>query len=427
MYDWANSVYSLTIATAIFPMFYLAATSVDGVDLVAAKWGIPAESAYSYALSIGFLVVALLVPLLSGIADHSGKKKSFMKVFCYLGASSCIGLFFFSVEHLFISLSLVSLACIGFAGSLVFYDAFLPEIAHPEDQDRVSAKGYRMGYFGSVLLLIINLFMVMKPEFFGMDPGTSLPARVSFLTVGVWWAGFAQIPFKHLPDNVFGKKVTNDMIWNGYRELRKTFLDLVQTVRLKRYLLAFFLLNIGLQTIMYLAVTFAKVEVKDVNEQGELVPISDTSLIISILIIQLVAAVGATVFYRTSKRFGNLTTLIIASVIWLIGCGFAIYVEYTNGFYALAGLVGFVMGGTQAIGRSTYSKFLPDTQDHASYFSFYDVSNYVGTVIGTFVYGFIFHVTGDLRNTVLGIATFFVLGLAVLFTVPKKERDLVVN
>lgn len=424
MYDWANSVYSLTITTAIFPIFFLAATNSNGLDLVQEKWGIPAESVYSYFLSAGFLVVALLVPLLSGIADYSGKKKFFMKIFCYLGAAACIGLYFFSVNHLFPSLLLVSLACIGFSGSLVFYDAFLPEIAEPSDHDRISAKGYRMGYYGSVLLLIFNLFMVMKPELFGMQAGTSTPARISFITVGIWWAGFAQIPFRRLPDNVFGKKINNGMLLNGYKELRSTFSDLLKTARLKRYLLAFFLLNIGLQTVMYLAVTFAKEEIKDVDSAGALVPISDTSLIVSILIIQLVAAVGATVFYKASGKFGNLRTLMMAAVIWVFACVVAFNINYTNGFYALAGLVGFVMGGTQAIGRSTYSKFLPDTQDHASYFSFYDVSNYLGTVIGTFVYGLVYHLTGDLRNTVLAIGTFFVFGLLMLMVVPQEERSL---
>ncbi|HRF79287.1 MAG TPA: MFS transporter, partial [Flavobacteriales bacterium] len=303
MYDWANSVYSLTITSAVFPIFYAAITHRDEQDLVLEAHGIPAASLYSYALSAGFLLIALVSPILSGIADSTGQKKLFLKIFCYLGAASCAGLFFFDLDHLWSGLLLVMLACAGFSGSLVFYDAFLPEIAEREDHDRISARGYTMGYFGSVLLLIINLAMVMKPELFGIPDRDGLPARITFITVGLWWAGFAQFAFRVLPDDQYGRRPQGNIIANGYRELRKTWKELQSTKRLNSYLMAFFVLNMGIQTVMYLAVTYAKEEIKDVDASGAVVPIGDASLIISILLIQLVAVAGAFLFVWLSKRF----------------------------------------------------------------------------------------------------------------------------
>lgn len=421
MYDWANSVYSLTITTAIFPVFYLAITHDGDVDLVKERYGLPSQSLYSYALSAGFLLVALIIPLLSGIADHTGRKKDFLKAFCYLGAASCGGLFFFGLDTLWPGLLMVMLACVGFSGSLIFYDAFLPEIAEPKDHDRVSAKGYTMGYFGSVILLVLNLLMVMKPEWFGIPDRDGMPARITFLTVAVWWAGFAQLAFRVLPDDPYGRKPKGDILLNGYRELRKVWKELQSTRRLNGYLMAFFVFNMGIQTIMYLAVTFAKEEVKDIDGAGNVMPIADESLIFSILIIQLVAAVGAHLFVALSKRFGNLAALTIGCVVWILLCVYAYQIQWAWQFYALAGGVGLVMGGSQSLSRSTYAKFLPDTKDHASYFSFYDVSYYVGTVLGTFAYGLVYQLTDDLRNTVIIIGSFFVVALILLFLVPRKE------
>ena len=421
MYDWANSVYSLTITSAVFPIFYAAITMAGGTDVVLERYGLPAQSLYSYALSAGFLLVALITPVLSGIADHTGRKKDFLKSFCYLGAISCAGLFFFSAENLLPGLLLVMLACVGFSGSLIFYDAFLLEIAEPKDHDRISARGYTMGYLGSVLLLVVNLLMVMKPGWFGIPDRDGLPARITFVTVGIWWAGFAQFAFRVLPDNPHGRKPTGNVIANGYRELRKTWQELRRTRRLNSYLMAFFVVNMGIQTVMYLAVTYAKAEVQELDANGVAGPIGDSSLIISILLIQLVAVVGAFLFVCLSKRFSNLSALMIGCVIWILLCVAAYRIHWAWEFYALASGVGLVMGGTQALSRSTYSKCLPDTIDHASYFSFYDVSYYVSTVLGTFAYGLVYQLTGDLRNTVIIIGSFFVVGFILLLLVPRTE------
>lgn len=417
MYDWANSAYSLTITSAIFPIYYAAITIIDGRDQVLELYGMPAVSLQSYTLSAGFLLVAVIVPLLSGIADHRGNKKNYLKFFCYLGAASCAGLFFFTWENLWLGLLLFMLACVGFSGSLIFYDAYLPEIAEPEDHDRVSAKGYSLGYIGSVILLVINLMMVMEPHWFGIPDRDGLPARLSFLSVGIWWAGWAQVTFRRLPDIRVPKEAKVNTLTVGYRELRRVFLEMVGQPRLRRFLAAFFLFNMGVQTVMYLAVTYAKQEIKEPDGSA----IADASLITSILVIQLVAAIGAMLFVRLSRRFGNIAALIIGLVVWTLICLAAWMIEGTHAFYVLAGFVGLVMGGTQALSRSTYAKLLPETVDHASYFSFYDVNFYLGTVLGTLAFGLVNQMTGDIRNTIIVIASFFVLGGLMLLRVPRTE------
>ncbi|MBP8823584.1 MAG: MFS transporter [Flavobacteriales bacterium] len=418
MYDWANSAYSLTITSAIFPIYYIAITSVDGVDQVMANYGLPATSLQSYTLSAGFLLVAAIAPLLSGIADHRGNKKNYLKFFCYLGAACCAGLYFFTFQWLWAGLVLFMLACVGFSGSLIFYDAYLPEIAEPEDHDRVSARGYAMGYIGSVILLLINLAMVMKPALFGLPDRDGIPARISFLTVGLWWAGWAQVTFRNLPNTQVPAEARRNPLTAGYRELRKVWREMMQIKQLRRFLVAFFVLNMGVQTVMYLAVTYAKQEIKEPDGS----PIPDSGLITSILLIQLVAALGALLFVRLSRRFGNIAALIIGLVVWTGICLAAWSIVSTNAFYVLAACVGLVMGGTQALSRSTYAKLLPETADHASYFSFYDVSFYLATVLGTLAFGVVNQLTGDLRNTIIAIGTFFVLGAVLLLRVPRGER-----
>lgn len=411
MYDWANSVYSLVITSSIFPIFFENNTSAE-VELFGRTF--KNTALYSYTLSASFLIVALISPLLSGIADYSGQKKRFMQFFCYLGGLACVGLFFFDANFLGFGLLMTMLAGVGYSGSQVFYNAYLPEIASTGKQDSVSAKGFSLGYIGSIILLIVNLFMIMNPEVFGFSDG-DMPARVSFAMVGIWWIGFAQFTFSRLPGNVYGKKVKGEYLYRGYIELRKVWRELKQTTRLKRYLLSFFVFNMGVQTVMYMAVGFAKNEIAGMPDEG---------LIISILIIQFIAIVGAYFHSWLSSRYGNLKALLAAVTIWIGICVMAFQITTPVEFYVLAGIVGFVMGGIQALSRSTYSKFLPQTTiDHASYFSFYDVSDKVGTVIGMLAFGLIFELTGNLRHSVLAIGLVFVIGIILLLAVPKLETN----
>lgn len=422
-YDWANSVYSLVIASAIFPIYYQALFDLAETDTVSVFGGqIRSTPLISYVTAAAFLMVAFMSPLLSGIADYVGNKKRFMQFFCYLGSLSCIGLFWFSLDAIYFSLLCYFLALIGFWGSLVFYNSYLPDIAYEEQQDRVSARGYSLGYIGSVFLLLFNLAMVMFPESFGLGNGgeaSLLAMKISFITVGLWWALFSQYTFYFLPKGPKkNNRLTRNVLLNGFKELQKVQSSLIENKQLKRYLFAFFIYSMAVQTVMLVATYFGEQEINwaDVDEKT-------MGLIVSILLIQLLAVLGAELTSRASSRFGNIPTLIIINGIWLTLCIVAYTITEPIQFYTTAAFVGLVMGGIQSLSRSTYSKFLPKTTDTTSYFSFYDVTEKIGIVIGMLLYGLIDHFTGSMRNSILFLVVFFFLGIVLLLRVPRKSRQ----
>ncbi len=416
-YDWANSVYNLVITSAIFPIFYGALFREANVEKVAIFGGyIERAPLIIYVTSAAFLVVSLIAPFLSGISDYVGNNSSFMKFFCYLGALSCIGLYWFSLEHIYFGLLCYFLALIGFWVSWMFYNSYLPDIAFPNQQDRVSAKGFSLGYVGSVILLIINLIMIMKHEWFGFEDA-GVPTRLSFIMVGLWWILFSQYSFYYLPKGNKQQKVSRKILLNGFRELKKVWILLGDDKRLKRYLVSFFVYSMAVQTVMLAATYFGEEELAWGSAEERTI-----GLIISILVIQLVAIVGATLTSRASAAFGNVKTLIFINSIWVLICIYAYFIETPLQFYIAAGCVGMVMGGVQSLSRSTYSKFLPKTDDTASFFSFYDVAEKIGIVIGMFLYGFIAQLTGSMRNSVLFLGVFFVIGVMLLFRVPRNAN-----
>lgn len=413
MYDWANSVYSLTITTAIFPFYYLAITYGPGdTQQVVSFFGLKVNniSLYSYALSASFLIAAVITPLLSGIADYSGWRKSFMRFFCYLGSLSCISLYFFTdMATLEFGLIAAVLASVGFTGSVVFYNAYLPEIAPAEMQDKVSARGYAMGYIGSVILLLINLAMIQFPEFFFL-PDAAMASRISFLMVGLWWFGFAQYTFARLPSNPHHKRPEGQYLLKGYRELMQVLRQLGEHWVLKRFLLAFFFLTMALQSVMYMAPTYAK----------DVIRMEASMLIVMVLVIQVVAVAGSYFFSWLSSRIGNLPAFMTSVVIWM-GVVLSVYFITTLWpFMAIAMVVGFIMGGSQALARSTYSKLLPKTTNNTSFFSFYDVAEKVAIVLGTFLFGFMNELTGSLRSSLLPVLGFFVVGFIILWLVVRS-------
>jgi len=417
-YDWANSVYSLVISTAVFPIYYESVTSSNDGMVNFLGTSFHNTTLLSYSLSFSFLIVAFLSPILSGIADYTGNKKRFMQFFCYLGSLSVMGLFFFEDQNtLWIAILGTIFASIGFWSSIVFYNSYLPEIAFPEQHDRVSAKGFMYGYFGSVILLTFNLTMVMKPEWYGISDST-LPARISFLSVGIWWMGFAQVTFYYLPNNVFNKKPRKDFIFKGIRELKAVFKSLKNLISLKQFLIAFFFYSTGVQTIILFAGIYGKIELG----------IETSQLIITILIVQLVAIFGAYLFSRISESIGNIKTLKLIIAIWGLIC-FAVYLldkdsKYIDlQFYLVASGIGMVFGAIQSLSRSTYSKLLPETEDHATYFSFYDVTEKIAIVMGTFIFGFVGSITNSMRNSIFILAVFFLLGYIVLSFMKKIETS----
>ncbi|MEZ4797305.1 MAG: MFS transporter [Flavobacteriaceae bacterium] len=420
-YDWANSVYTLTIASTIFPIFYstLFLDKVKQIQFLG--FDVKNTALISFVTAFTFFVITILSPFLSGIADYIGNKKLFLKFFCYLGSLGCIGLFWFSLEHIYISMFLYFCGLIGYWGSLVFYNSYLPDIAFPEQQDAISAKGFSIGYIGSVILLLFNLAMVMKPHWFGIygtdSEAAMIAMRISFITVGVWWILFAQYTFYNLPkSNIQRKQAFKSILWNGFKELNSVWIQLKENLRLKRFLYAYFVYIMAVQTIMLMAVYFGEEEISwaDKNEKT-------IGLIISILVIQLVAVFGASITSKTSSKYGNISTLIGINTIWMLICVYAYFVKTPLEFYITAAIVGFVMGGVQALSRSTYSKFLPETKDTTSYFSFYDVTEKVGIIIGMSIYGTVDQITGTMRNAILFLFVFFLCGIVLLFRVPKNK------
>ncbi len=409
MYDWANSTYSLVIASTVFPAYY---TSIAPKQVIMFGRAIERNALASYAISISFLIIAILSPILSSIADYKGNKKAFMKFFCYLGCIACISMIFFTKENIGFGLLLSIIAAIGYCGSIVFYNAYLPEIAAEEDQDRVSAKGYALGYIGSVILMVLCLVVIILNDNLNLGWG-SWPARFSFVSVGLWWAGFAQVTFNVLPPSKASEQHPEHSIFvNGFYELKKVWNQLSHYPLLKRYLASFFFYNMGVQTVMYMATYFAADEIK----------MKSTELIATILIIQLVAIFGAYLFSILSKKTNNIFTLAVAIIGWIGICIFAYITTTPMQFYILAFCVGLVMGGIQSMSRSTYSKLLPETKDTASYFSFYDVCDKIGTVLGTLSFGFVSEISNGMRNSVLALMTYFIVGFVLLMFVRMKNK-----
>ncbi len=414
MFDWANSSYSLVITSTIFPVYYTIITTTeeygDKVEFFGRTYVNTALS--NYAMAAAYLVMAILLPIMSSVSDYHGNKKSFMKFFTYLGGLACIGLYFFKLETLEWGVICFALAAAGWIGGVLFSNSYLPEIASPDQQDRVSAKGFAWGYIGSVILQIICFVFVLMPETFGItDP--SFPPRLSFLLVGLWWIGFAQIPFFKLPAGSRNyKKINKTLIHSGFEELHKVWLQVKEMKRLKLFLFAFFFYSMGVQTIMLVAANFGE----------KVLHLGSAKLIATILIIQLVAIAGAYLMSGLAQRIGNIRVLSVVVSFWILVCIAAYFTTNEYQFYALAGVVGMMMGGIQSLSRSTYSKFLPEnTPDTASFFSFYDVTEKLAIVIGLFSFAYIEEFTGNMRNSAISLVSFFSLGLILLLLIPNRK------
>ncbi len=437
-YDWANSVYPLVITTAIFPLYYEAKMP----EIISFFGGhFSRISLYSYTIALSLLFVALLSPILSGIADYIGNKKSFMKLFNYLGVVSCLTLYFFESLPIFFQFGIIFTANLGFWGSLVFYNSYLPEVAERKDHDKLSAKGFSLGYVGSVILLLISLAMVM-----GADSGAEKieMMRYTFLMTGIWWFGFAQVTYYYLPNVNKEEKLTKEIVYSGYKELQKVWKEFMGIKHLKRFLRAFFIYSMAVQTIMTMAQFFGTSAVDwsvglDIDFSylspeltGEKLIVAKNaneivssrmqiSMIVSIILIQLIAIPGAFIFSYFSGKVGNIKVLIVAVSIWIGICGIAYFINTPYEFYSLAAVIGIVMGGIQALSRSTYSKMLPDTTDTTSYFSFFDVLEKVGMTIGIISFGFLENAF-NIRYSVMALMIFFIVGLILLFFVPKVDE-----
>jgi UMF1 family MFS transporter len=466
MYDWANSVYNLVITTTFFPIYFLASTQhhFKSTNIPFLGRTFDNGALYSFSLAAAYLIISIFYPILTSIADNRGNKKNFMRFFCYMGATGCSLLYFFDGSNLGWGISCFILASMGFVGSLVFYNAYLPEIAAPEDQDAVSAKGFSYGYIGSVILQVIGFGLVLALH---QNP---IALRLTFLLVGIWWAGFAQVTFAVLPKSQAGAARTETIFQAAFSEVRKVYREIRKMSVLKRYLRGFFFYSMGVQTVMMAATIFG----------DKLLHLDEVKLIVTIVLIQLVAIIGAVWMSRLSARYGNLRVLMGVILIWIMVCISAYLtagraerlsvfhgriaqleqqredlearkakmnatefdeqdatveaelsrwkldlaplqepIEYS--FYILALTVGLVMGGIQSLSRSTYSKLMPETKDTASYFSYYDLTEKIAIVIGMGSFGLITQQLG-MKNSVISLTIFFVLGFACLYSALIKQN-----
>ena len=413
-YDWANSVYPLVIGTAVFPIYY-GTLFVDSDYIEIFGLNYKNTALIQHVTTIVFLFLACLVPLMSGIADFLGNKKTFMKLFVYLGSFSCMGLYLFDLENIYLGLLFYFLALFSFWASLVFYNSYLPDIANPSEQDNVSALGFSYGYIGSVILLLFNLFMINFPASFGFEDsnqGSVEAMKVSFLTVGFWWIFFSQYTFYHLPNlkNKVREKelLKKSILFSGFKKLISVWILIKDEKSIKKFLIALFTYYTAVQTIILIATYFGDQEI--IWGEGEKL----FGLILSMLIIQLIAIVGSAGGALLSNRIGNIKTLIIFNIIWFLICIVAYFIKYSFEFYIIAGLVGLVMGGIQSLSRSTYSKLIPETEDKCSYFSFYQMCMIISIVFGTLMSGVIDQLTGSLRSSIFIFAGLFILGAILL-------------
>jgi UMF1 family MFS transporter len=408
MYDWANSVYNLVITTTFFPAYYAAVTGLEkfpnGIKFLGRTF--VNTELKDYVLAFGFLVVAVISPILSSIADYKGNKKNFMQFFCYIGAASCSLMYFFDGNHITLGLMCFMFAGIGFYGSQVFYNSYLPEIAAEKDMDSISAKGYSLGYIGSVIMQMIGFGLVL------MMPDSALPLKLTFLLVGVWWVAFAQITFNVLPTTAKAeRKSKTNVLANGFIELKKVWNEVKHMPVLKRFLSAFFFYSMGVQTVMLVAIDFGIKELK----------LENSKLIITAVIIQLVAIVGAIMMSKLSTKFGNVQVLIFTVLLWIGVCIAGYFISTEMHFYIIAALVGLVMGGIQSLSRSTYSKMMPETKDTASFFSFYDITEKFAIVIGLFTFGLIEGLY-SIRQSILSLVVFFAIGFVFLLLTAAQQK-----
>lgn len=443
MFDWANSVYSLVISTAIFPIYFHAIARVvahapEGEDAVVSFMGMNLKSVslLSLGVSLAYVVISVLTPILGAIADYGGHKKKFMMFFTFLGSGSCAAMYFFNADNFYLGFWLFILAAIGFAGGLIFNDAFLPEVAEKKDYDRLSATGYALGYIGSVLLLVFNLTMVMMPQWYfdvqgafdeimaatpsmNMDEAmeaakasfSGTASRLAFLSVGIWWLGFSMITYLSLKDTKPTYKPKN-YLSSGFQELKKVLKQLKGMRNVKRFLFAFFAFDMGIQTVIYMASSYGSEELN----------MGTPELITAILIIQVIAIGGAFLFAFLSKKFGNFTALLVGILLWTMICFIAYFVTDATGFYIMGALVGLVLGGVQSLARATYTKLLPETQDTASFFSFLAITDKLAIVVGTMAFGLLSQWIG-IKPAILFLVVFFALGAYLILKI-RKEKPL---
>jgi len=408
-YDWANSAFSTTVIT-VFLGPYLTSVTQNAADTTGYVYplGIPvlADAFFPYLVSLSVVLQVFFLPILGAIADYTNAKKPLIGLFAYIGAFATMAMFFLQGQNYLLGGALFLLANLSFGASIVFYNAFLPEIASPDDRDRVSSQGWAMGYLGGGLLLVLNLIFYLQRESLGISEGFAV--RICLASAGLWWAIFTLIPLARLQPRQPQKQlpVGERFISIGFKQLRHTLRELPRYPHTLLFLIAYLLYNDGIQTVISLSSQFGSAELK----------LDQQTLITSILMVQFVAFFGALAFGYLAKWIGTKRAILLSLVIWT-GTVYASYALIQPNsplqFYLLAAAIAIVLGGSQALSRSVFSLMIPKGQE-AEYFSLYEVSERGTSWLGPLVFGLALQFTGSYRVAILSIVVLFILGLIVL-------------
>ncbi|MCD4708106.1 MAG: MFS transporter [Candidatus Sabulitectum sp.] len=414
LYDWANSSFVTTIVAAVLPAFFVGVVCGSGsvtIGFTGFEFTSNSQSLWGYAMSLAALFVAIGAPVFGAAADAGGKRKLFLGILTAVGILASALLFFSGPGLVEFTLAMVILGQIGFAGANVFYNSLLVYVTPPSRRDLISSRGFAMGYLGGGLLLALNLLMIKKPGLLGIPEGT-MAVRLSFLSVAFWWAGFSIPLFRKVPERTVPAGTDfRKLFHQGIKSLAVTFKSIKQHRNAFRFLLSFLLYNDGIQTIILMATVFGKAELG--LETGHLIG--------ALLLTQFIGFPGSIFYGKLAGRTGAKKALLMGIAGYIAIIIYAWRMTETWQFWVLAGAVGLLQGGVQAISRSFYSVLIP--KEHASeYFGFFSISSRFASILGPFMFAVIGDVTGNTRNSIISISVFFIAGGLMLLTVKDTEH-----
>lgn len=405
MYDWANSAFATTVMAGFMPIYFRALATSAGLSEV------NATSAWGLVATIALILIALLAPGMGFMADRMAGKKRFLTIFAVLGSVASILLFIPHGDMYKLAGMIYILGNIGFAGANIFYNALLPHVAKEEDMDQVSTRGYALGYLGGGILLIINVLMYMNPGWFGI-PDDVLGVRLSFVTVGLWWLGFTIPLWRHVrePETAYLEKVGfGAALREGFKEMGNTFRNIQKYPEAFKLLLAFWLYNDGIGTIIKMATAY-----------GDEIGIGTTEMVGALALVQFVGIPFSFAFGSLARKIGAKTSVLIGLGLYtLIAIG-GYFMATATHFWILAFLVGLVQGGTQALSRSMFGMMVPKVRS-GEFFGFFSMSDKFAGIVGPAVFAAVGTITGSSRFGIVSLVIFFVGGGLLLTRVDTKK------
>jgi UMF1 family MFS transporter len=419
-YDWACSVYSTSVLTVFMgPYLTSVARAAADADGFVHPMGIPvrAGSFFAYCVSASVLLAVLVMPLVGAVADRTGRKKPLLAAAAYLGAGATTGMFLLDGDRYLLGGALLIVANASVAVSMVLYNAFLPQIAGPEERDTVSSRGWAFGYAAGTVMLVLNLALYSGHASFGVSEGTAV--RICLASAGLWWGAFTVVPLRRLRDrqvpdggSAGGPGAAAPRLGGGWRQLRATLRDMRRYPLTLLFLLAYLLYNDGVQTVISQASVYGS------EELG----LEQTTLITAILLVQVLAVAGALGMGRLARRYGAKRTILGSLAAWTltVGAGYFLPAGAPVWFFALAAAIGMVLGGSQALSRSLFSQLVPRGKE-AEYFSAYEMSDRGTSWLGPLLFGLAYQLTGSYRDAIVSLVIFFGAGFVLLAQVPVRR------